>query len=118
MPIVMYRHELAFKQMAENIGYLASSSNKEAKFVYAKRARRRADKLRMKRRAWFVAKVGWGYHDESRRQKVERIADHIKVCSCWMCGNQRRWHGKTFQEIKYAIGERAAAESDGRGTGR
>ena len=27
--------------------------------------------------------------------------DHIKACSCWMCGNQRRWHGRTVAEQRW-----------------
>ena len=56
----------------------------------AKRERRIRDKLRMKARA---AKM---YpHDPKRR-----AADNLAVCSCWMCGNPRRYFGhRTRQEI-------------------
>lgn len=47
----------------------------------AKRARRIADKLRMKAKARRVYP-----HDEKARN-----ADHLKECSCFMCGNPRKW---------------------------
>lgn len=45
-----------------------------------KRNRRRQDSARMKARARRVYP-----HDDKARS-----ADHLKVCSCWMCGNPRR----------------------------
>lgn len=54
-------------------------------------ARRRADADRMKSRARTIYP-----HD-----KRARHADHLKACSCWMCGNPRRHFGETtLQERK------------------
>lgn len=54
-----------------------------------KRSRRRMDAQRMKARARQVYP-----HDPKAR-----AADHLALCSCWMCGNVRRHHGeRTLQE--------------------
>lgn len=47
----------------------------------AKRALRRYYKNRMKHRA---KKVYYWWSD------AHKVADHIKTCSCWMCGNPRK----------------------------
>jgi hypothetical protein len=67
-----------------------------------KRARRRHDLARMKERAIRVAKV---HASSSGQAKVlARIymkhAEYLKCCSCWLCGNRRRHHGKTIQELR------------------
>ena len=36
----------------------------------------------------------YSYSDE----EVIRMLKTRKSCSCWMCGNRRRWEGKTRQE--------------------
>jgi len=61
--------------------------------MVAKRARRIADKLRMK------AKCRRLYpHD-----RKARAAEYLAVCSCAMCGNPRRYFGeKTIQERRFA----------------
>ncbi|RUW85197.1 hypothetical protein [Mesorhizobium sp. M1E.F.Ca.ET.063.01.1.1] len=62
-----------------------------------KRARRRRDLLRMKQRALRIYP-----HDKNATQ-----AEYLAVCSCWMCGNQRRndWQPKierlTMQERRF-----------------
>lgn len=48
----------------------------------APRERRRRDLLRMKRKARRV--YPWLDHPEA-------IANHLRVCSCWMCGNPRKY---------------------------
>ncbi|KFI24206.1 hypothetical protein CG51_18560 [Haematobacter missouriensis] len=51
--------------------------------------RRRADLARMKKKALKVYP-----HD-----KRATSANNLKVCSCWMCGNPRRYSGEmTIQE--------------------
>lgn len=52
-------------------------------------SRRRKHKFRMRRRARSI------YPDWP---KAEWNADHLKVCSCWMCGNPRR-HAKSDQRL-------------------
>ena len=51
----------------------------------AKRARRRHDRARM------IARAKRFYPWQRCPQK---LADNLAVCSCWMCGNPRRWHGE------------------------
>lgn len=55
-------------------------------------ARRRNDQSRMKakaRKVYWYNKPGGG----------EKLANHLKACSCWMCGNPRRYFGElTIQE--------------------
>ncbi len=29
---------------------------------------------------------------------VRRNFNHIALCSCWMCGQRRKWEGPTMQE--------------------
>ncbi|MBT9582824.1 hypothetical protein IV102_05715 [bacterium] len=54
--------------------------------------RRRKNKFRMRRRA---QKVYPDWH------KAWQNGDHIKVCSCWMCGNPRR-HLKSKEGLTLA----------------
>lgn len=55
-----------------------------------RRARRRRDAERMKGKARRV---------RPNSSYPERLADHLAVCSCWMCGNPRRFLGEpTIQE--------------------
>jgi hypothetical protein len=57
-------------------------------------AERRAERARIKRnrRCW------WGRKLESGAE-LGRVIDTPTPCSCWMCGNPRRWVGeRTFQE--------------------
>lgn len=57
-----------------------------------KRLRRRVDLKRMKAKA--VRLYG--------RKVSEKLADHLAACSCWMCGNPRKWHGElTMQERRF-----------------
>ena len=53
-----------------------------------KRARRRQDLNRMKARARRIYP-----HD-----RAAKSANHLKVCSCWMCGNPRRQGEVSFAE--------------------
>lgn len=71
-------------------------------FVEPKRARRIRDKQRMKRRARWVAKNVWSYSDDFLSY-AEKRADYIKVCSCWMCGNQTKWHGPRMGDIRKMV---------------
>ncbi len=52
---------------------------------------RRAHRERMVRRAYKILKIG-GFKDEINLYlRSLRHADNMKICSCWMCGNPRRW---------------------------
>lgn len=57
-----------------------------------KRARRRRDLARMKAKARRV------YPEVPQAPKW---ADHLTVCSCWMCGHRRRLDGPTMQERRW-----------------
>lgn len=62
-----------------------------------KRARRRRDLDRMK------AKARRLYPDN---RVPERHANHLAVCSCWMCGNPRRyWREATVQERRSGMND-------------
>lgn len=54
----------------------------------SKRAERRANRERMKAKARAI----WPRHNPGK------VADNLAICSCWMCGNARRYEGPTMQE--------------------
>lgn len=67
-------------------------------FKDMKRARRRHDRARM------VAKAISIYPCSEFPQKV---ADNLASCSCWMCGNPRRWAAEPgMQERRQEIRDR------------
>ena len=53
------------------------------------KAERRASRARLKkkRRGW------WGYNDKTAVQ-LGRVVDTPTPCSCWMCGNPRKYFGR------------------------
>lgn len=57
-----------------------------------KRARRRRDLIRMKAKA---IRVYPGI------PQAPKWADHLAVCSCWMCGHRRDQSGPTMQERRW-----------------
>jgi len=71
------------------------------------RAYRRNQKERMKRRARFVARL----IDVDKEQWVLN-ADHLSVCSCWMCGNPRKWLGERTRQETMAELDLGALEND------
>ena len=42
----------------------------------------------------------WEQHERENHKMALRLHDHLKVCSCWMCGHRRRYQGPTVQELK------------------
>lgn len=75
-----------------------------------KRGVRRAHRERMvqcayrKFKAWtWCAET---YTDSEIKERASRLADHMKNCSCWMCGNPRKYNqGQaelTQQELRQA----------------
>lgn len=65
-----------------------------------KRERRRRDLLRMKARSRRIYSVFDRPGDDPKRH--EKLANHIKACSGWCCGNPRRWFGElTRQERRF-----------------
>ena len=68
-----------------------------------KRERRRRDYLRMKDRACKVQARWWNTHhtNPDLDEASGRLANDIKCCSCYMCGNPRKWFNElTLQERK------------------
>lgn len=58
----------------------------------SKRALRRHHLARMKAKA----RKALPHHPNA-----EQFANHLKMCSCHMCGNPRKWwNAKTLQELK------------------
>jgi len=76
-----------------------------------KRERRRRDFLRMKNRAHKVQTEWWAgfsYTEDEIDIASSKLANNIKVCSCYMCGNPRKWwrKSKTIQEKKADINDK------------
>lgn len=66
---------------------------------------RMRDRARRKLKQWEMRRELYrSYEDqlESLNHRVHREADNMKRCSCWMCGNPRRYEsdGRTWQEIR------------------
>ena len=62
------------------------------------RAYRRHQRLRMLDRA-LGSLMFSDFSDEARKYWASRKFNHLKGCSCWMCGNPRRYLGeRTIQE--------------------
>lgn len=72
-----------------------------------KRALRRHHKFRMRRRAAFVRNHIWAigeifpYLGNGNCWAV-RNGDNIKACSCWMCGNPRRYFNTLTRQEQLA----------------
>lgn len=67
------------------------------------RSIRRHHEIRIKRR---VARYHGGFAAENPRH-IGRIAHARQLCSCFMCGNPRRYiHERTVQERRAENGER------------
>lgn len=82
-----------------------------------KRAIRRAQKARMLRKAQEASRLTWLSSDEKwsewKEQWARKHADNLAKCSCWMCGNPRKyWNQKTLQEKKFSQRERFCDEVD------
>lgn len=42
----------------------------------------------------------------TNRRTMARFKEQPALCSCWGCGNQRKWCGPTIQERRAALGSR------------
>lgn len=76
----------------------------------SKRARRRADKARMKARARRAYERLWRRPGDAPDwydpKSHEKLADHMAACSCWACGNPRKYFKeRTLQEQKFYCDE-------------
>jgi hypothetical protein len=64
-----------------------------------KRALRRHHRQRMIRRALRSYVLRWEEDREIQRERVLRWYNNLAKCSCWMCGNPRKYEGRvTVQE--------------------
>ena len=67
------------------------------------RSRRRQERLRMIARARHAV-VFMEMKEPERISFALRNYDHLKNCSCRMCGNPRKWYGeRTLQERRRTI---------------
>lgn len=65
------------------------------------RALRRHHRSRMIARALRSEKFA-GMSEAERIRWALRQFDHLKSCSCWMCGNSRKFRGEpTLQEMRH-----------------
>lgn len=69
------------------------------------RASRRAQQQRVKHNAYRKFKeshYAWMQDDEALVDRARRKANHMKDCSCFMCGNPRKFFNETtVQEKKH-----------------
>ena len=63
-----------------------------------RRAIRRHHRRRVIRRARWIFDVCYG--DLDLGDWAAKNHDHLKKCSCWMCGNFRKTEGPTYQELR------------------
>lgn len=63
---------------------------------------RRHQLNRAKCKARRIAHI-WGMASDDVEQVVTQLYRNRKKCSCFMCGNYRKWYGKTYQERKYDV---------------
>ena len=83
-----------------------------------KRALRRHHKARMKRRAKRLYERIFRGVDIERygNKELEHYGDNISVCSCWMCGNPRRFFTGdekiTMQERKENVRSEMGGNTD------
>jgi len=67
-----------------------------------KRALRRHHLKRLKKRAGWISRQVWGFEENV----LKKSYNHLKLCSCRMCGNPRKyWGSKTKQEIMVERGD-------------
>jgi hypothetical protein len=64
---------------------------------------RREHKARLQRRAAWIWLRVWG--NQPWPEWAQANGDNRKPCSCYMCGNPRKWYGSvTFQEQRALFG--------------
>lgn len=65
---------------------------------------RRSQVVRAKCKAVWILVDGWAYRDDEINPRVIGItaSTHGAACSCYMCGNPRKWFGeRTVQERRH-----------------
>lgn len=79
----------------------------------SKRAVRRHHRERMLQRALQSYVLSWLHDEAERRRCAVGWYNNLKKCSCWMCGNPRKYEGKiTRQERRFLEAARQEAEID------
>lgn len=68
------------------------------------RAQRRHDTRRIKARFYAKQKAHDSWNTTERNAGL--FANHGTLCSCWMCGNPRRYGALTLQEHRAGLAER------------
>ncbi len=62
-----------------------------------KRALRRHHLLRLKKaRRWYYGRDLWLSPEE-----IGKVVRSARLCSCWMCGNRRKYFGLSVQERRW-----------------
>jgi hypothetical protein len=77
-----------------------------------KRALRRHHRQRMIRHALRSCLFLWETDEELRRKRVLRWYNNLQKCSCYMCGNPRKYDGKPTRQEQRQL---QAARSEARG---
>lgn len=73
------------------------------------RAYRRAQKNRARAHAKHIVEQVWRFTKDSFRKEsgqqrlIRQLTVTPKPCSCEGCGNQRRYQGKTLQELRFLL---------------
>jgi hypothetical protein len=81
-----------------------------------KRALRRHHRQRMMQHAVRSYALRWEEDAQVQRERVVRWYNNLSKCSCWMCGNPRKYEGKpTRQELRQLLAAQDDAERDRRG---
>lgn len=67
-------------------------------------AYRRHQKIKRRKRAErFVNIVDGNYNEEMRNKLIQMYTEDPKPCSCFMCGNYRKYYGQTLKEYRADI---------------
>ncbi len=61
-----------------------------------KRSLRRFHERRLRKKR----SLYWGAKTVGNPRLIGQCIKTPCICSCWMCGNQRKYHGLLFQELK------------------
>lgn len=71
----------------------------------SKRALRRHHKRRLLQKARKIVEGWFGpFPEETKELIAHRVYNNLKPCSCWMCGNPRKYEKKvTLQEYKHKL---------------
>jgi hypothetical protein len=79
------------------------------KYMRNRAWRRKQNHLKEEKAYRKLTQTSWWFIQDTKEEKLiearkqaKTLRDHMKSCSCFMCGNARRhWNQKTLQEIKF-----------------